>query len=112
MRDWILLESLGRIKQGEFQRRNNSGIQAANEILVDGKIPFYDLNFMKGKIDDDAKRLYKMKVNLYINREFMIVKWKKEHANFFGKNFAPYEPDENISTVIKHSIFNLSMCYH
>ena len=69
-----ILESLGRIKQGEFQRRNNSGIQAANEILVDGKIPFYDLNFMKGKIDDDAKRLYKMKVNLYINREFMIVK--------------------------------------
>ena len=70
MRDWILLESLGRIKQGEFQRGNNSGIQVANEILVDGKIPFYDLNFMKGKIGDDAKRLYKMKVNWYWQQSY------------------------------------------
>ena len=57
-----ILEGLQKIQNGELQRKNTSSLNAANEILVDGKVPYHDLTFMKGKIDDDAKRLYKMKV--------------------------------------------------
>jgi len=57
-----ILDSLQKIQQGEFQRKNISGLKAANEILIDGKVPYHDLTFMKGKIEDDAKRLYNMKV--------------------------------------------------
>lgn len=61
-----ILETLQKIQTGELQRKNNTGIQAANEILVDGNVPYNDIIFMKGKIEDDAKKLYIMKV-LYNN---------------------------------------------
>ena len=57
-----ILDSLQKIQQGELQRKNTSSLKAANEILIDGKVPYHDLTFMKGKIEDDAKRLYRMKV--------------------------------------------------
>lgn len=57
-----ILEALQKIQAGELTRRNDQGIRAANEILVDGKVPFHDVTFMKGKIQDDAKKLYLMKV--------------------------------------------------
>ena len=71
-----ILEALNKIKNGELVRKNTSGIQAANEILVDGIVPYHDINFMKGKIEDDAKKIYKMKVNIFefVNRlKFMIL---------------------------------------
>lgn len=57
-----ILDKLQRIQSGEIERKNDIGIRAAHEILVDGKVPYHDTTFMKGKIQDDAKRLYIMKV--------------------------------------------------
>ncbi len=58
-----ILDTLQKIQTGELPRKNTSGIQAANEILVDGNVPYHDIIFMKGKIEDDAKKLYVMKVD-------------------------------------------------